>query len=92
VKVRGREVDDGAAVREPVAQIHERALDAVDALPNGHLREPDEDRLGHLGRGRVDLDIDRNRVDAEQGERAELGEHGDLGGRSRCERRDRVTS
>ena len=64
---------DGPAV----AEVDERPLDAVDAFADGQFGQADENGLGQLGRGRVHLDLDRHRVDADEGEGAELGEHGD---------------
>ena len=74
-QVGGGEVDDGAAHGQPVAEVDQRPLDAVDALADGQFGQADEHGLGQLRRGRVHLHLDRHRVDADQGEGAELGEH-----------------
>ena len=74
-QVRGREVDDRAAGREPVAEVHHRAFDAVDALAHGEFGQPHEHDLGHVRRCRVHLHFNRYRVDADEREGAELGEH-----------------
>jgi hypothetical protein len=70
----GRQVDDGATGGAEVAEVGERPFDAVDALADGELREADEDGLGLAGGG-VHLDLDRDGVDAGEGERPQLGEH-----------------
>ena len=69
------EVDDGAAGRAEVAEVGERPLDAMDALADGEFGQAHQHRLGHVRRHRIDFDLDRDRVDPEQGEGAELGEH-----------------
>ena len=47
-QVGGRQVDDGAAGWAAVAEVGERALDAVDALAHGQFGQPDEDGLRQL--------------------------------------------
>ena len=46
----------------------------MDALAHGHFGEADEDRLGQAG-GDVNLGLDGNAVDADQGKGVQLGEH-----------------
>jgi hypothetical protein len=59
-----------------VAEVGQGALDAVDALLDGRLRQADEDRLGQAGRD-IDFHLDGKGFDADQGEGVQLGEHGD---------------
>ena len=73
-EIGGGQVDDGPPGRAVVAEVGERPLDPVDALPDDEFRQPDEDRLGQPG-GDIDLDFDRGGIDADQCERAELREH-----------------
>src|SRR5262249_37291829 len=57
-----------------VAEVGQRALDAVDALADRHLGQADENGLGQAGRN-VHLDFDGDRVDTKQSEGIELGQH-----------------
>jgi hypothetical protein len=57
-----------------VAEIGQGALDAMHALPDGHLRQADQDGLGQSG-GNIDFGFDGDGVDADQGEGVQLGEH-----------------
>src|SRR5947209_15817477 len=61
LQVGGCEVDDDAIDGAAVPRVDQGALDAVGALADGGLGEPDEDGLGHGGGGDVDLDLDRDR-------------------------------
>lgn len=69
------QVDDGPAGRAGVPEVGQGPLDPVDALPDGQLREPDQDGLGDRRGDRVDLDLDRDGVDPGQGEGVQLGQH-----------------
>ena len=71
---RRSKVDDRAARGPVVAEVGQGPLDAVDTLPDGHLRQADEDRLGQPGGG-VHFHLDGDRVDADQSKGVELGEH-----------------
>ena len=75
-EVGGGQVDDGAAGVAVVAEVGQGALDAVDALLDGHFRQADQDRLGQPGRG-IHFHLDGHGVDADQGEGVQLGEHGE---------------
>jgi hypothetical protein len=57
-----------------VAQVRQCPLDAIDALTHRRFRQADKDRLGQADRG-IDLDLNGNPLDTDQGERVELGEH-----------------
>src|SRR3712207_7653845 len=45
-------------------------------FPYTTLFRSDDDRLGELRVAVIDLDLDRHRVDADEGEGVQLGEHG----------------
>src|SRR5262249_26804992 len=75
LQVGGREVDDGAAVVSAGAEVDEGAFDTVDALADGGLGQADHDRLGQPAGG-VHLGLDSHGVDADQGERVQLRQHG----------------
>ena len=74
-KIGRGQVDDDATGRPIEAEIGEGPLDAVDAFLHGGFGEADENRLGHAG-GRIDFDLDRHGVDADEREGTDLGEHG----------------
>ena len=78
------EIDHYAILRPLIAAIHQRPFDAVYTLFNGRLGEADEDGLRERGVRDVDLDFDRKRVNAQQREGLQLGEH-----RSPRKRRER---
>ncbi len=70
------EVDDDAVVRAHEAGVDERPLDAMRALLDGRFGQADEHGLGQRAGRDIDLDLDRQGVDAEEREGVELGEHG----------------
>lgn len=74
-KVGGCERDDEPAERPGVAEVRERAFDAVDRFLDGEFRQADEDDLAHAA-GEIDFDLDGQGVDPEQREGVELREHG----------------
>ena len=67
-KVGGSEIDDSSPGVALVAEIGEGAFDPVNALADRHLRQADEDGLGKARSG-IDLGLDRDGVDAHEGER-----------------------
>ena len=58
------QVDDDAVLRADEAAVDHRPLDAVRALLDRRFGQADEDRLGQRARRDVDLDLDRQGVDA----------------------------
>src|SRR5207247_5065058 len=72
---RGAQVDGHPALGVLEAAVAERRPDALGALADGAVGEPDGGRVREAGR-HVDLDIDDERVDAAEGARADAGEHG----------------
>jgi hypothetical protein len=58
-----------------ITEVDQGALDAVDALLDGELWKSDEHRLRQSG-GDVHLHLDRHRVDPDEREGVQLGEHG----------------
>ncbi len=57
-----------------VAKVGQSPLNAMNAFPHGQFGQPDKDCLGQT-RGGVHLGLDRNRVDPDEGECVQLGEH-----------------
>ena len=69
------QVDDDAVLRPLEAGVDHRPLDAVRAFLDRRLRQADENVL-RQARGRdIDLDLDRQGVDADEREGFEFGEH-----------------
>ncbi len=73
-EIRRGQVDDGAPGGTLVAKVGQGAFDAVNAFAHRCLGQADEHRF-RQPRGSVDLDFDRHRVDADQGECRQFGEH-----------------
>ena len=72
---RGAQVHGHPALGVLEAAVAERRPDALAALADGAVGEPDGGRVREAGR-HVDLDLDDERVDAAEGARADAGEHG----------------
>jgi hypothetical protein len=72
-QIGGSEIDDCPAHVQPVAEVDQCALDTMDTLADSEFGQPDKHGLGHLRRRRVHLHVDRHRINADQGESAELG-------------------
>ena len=68
------QVDDGAAVMAGIAEVGQGPLDAVNALLDGHFRQADQNRFREPD-GDVDLHLNGNRFDTDQGKGIQLGEH-----------------
>jgi hypothetical protein len=71
--IRGQ-IDDHAILCALETGVDRGPLDAMGALPNRRLGQPDQ--LGLRQHRRRTIDLNRQGVDAEQRERCELGGHG----------------
>ena len=69
------QVDDDAVLRPLEAGVDDRPLDAVRAFLDGRLGQADQNGFRQPGGRDVDLDLDRQGVDAQQREGFEFGEH-----------------
>jgi hypothetical protein len=58
-----------------ITEVRQRPFDAMDALLDGHLRQPDEHRFRQPVRG-VHFDFDGQGVDADESVGGKFGEHG----------------
>ena len=74
-QVAGGEVDHHAILGPDEPAVDHRAFDAVSALFDRGVGQPDEDRLGHRGGRDINLDVDRHRFDAQQGEGLQSSQH-----------------
>src|SRR6266545_3876336 len=69
-----REVDHGAAGVAVVAEVDEGTLDTMDTLLDGHLGQAHQDDFREA-RGGIDFHLDRQRIDPDESEGVQLGEH-----------------